>query len=104
MPATSRSGQDFVTLYPGTRPLIATGAVAVAAALLVMLAAALSLLPGGLGGTEAVMVTLLVWKGQSLADAAAATLVIRLATLWFAVGLGVFFLYLLAGRGGKPAA
>lgn len=53
-----------------------------------MLAGALSFMPGGLGGAEAVMVSLLVWKGMLSADAIAATILIRLATLWFAVGVG----------------
>ncbi|WP_282410311.1 lysylphosphatidylglycerol synthase transmembrane domain-containing protein [Pseudomonas sp. PS02303] len=55
-----------------------------------MLAGALSFMPGGLGGAEAVMVGMLVWKGMPSADAIAATVLIRLATLWFAVGIGVF--------------
>lgn len=54
-----------------------------------MLAGALSFMPGGLGGAEAVMVGMLVWKGMPSADAIAATVLIRLATLWFAVGVGV---------------
>ncbi|GAB3378516.1 lysylphosphatidylglycerol synthase transmembrane domain-containing protein [Azotobacter armeniacus] len=53
-----------------------------------MLAGALSFMPGGLGGAEAAMAALLVWKGMAGADAVAATVLIRLATLWFAVGLG----------------
>lgn len=53
-----------------------------------MLTGALSFMPGGLGGAEAAMVALLVWKGMAGADAVAATVLIRLATLWFAVGLG----------------
>lgn len=57
-----------------------------------MLAGALSFMPGGLGGAEAVMVALLVWKGMPSADAIAATVLIRLATLWFAVGIGAAFL------------
>lgn len=58
-----------------------------------MLAGALSFMPGGLGGAEAVMVSLLVWKGMPSADAVAATVVIRLATLWFAVALGAALIY-----------
>jgi uncharacterized membrane protein YbhN (UPF0104 family) len=54
-----------------------------------MLAGALSFLPGGLGGAEAIMVGLLLWKGIPEAQAVAATVIIRLATLWFAVALGV---------------
>lgn len=49
---------------------------------------ALSFLPGGLGSTEAVMVALLVAYGYSMPDAMLLTLVCRLLTLWFAVGLG----------------
>lgn len=59
-----------------------------------MLAGALSFLPGGLGGTEAVMVGLLLWKGVMLPEAVAATVLIRLTTLWFAVVLGVVALAL----------
>jgi len=53
-----------------------------------MLAGALSFLPGGLGGAEAVMVALLIWADIPEAQAVAATVIIRLTTLWFAVGLG----------------
>src|SRR5690606_28338431 len=44
-----------------------------------MLAGALSFLPGGLGGAEAVMVSLLVLKGMTMPAAIAATVFIRLA-------------------------
>ena len=50
---------------------------------------ALSFLPGGLGGTEATMILLLGVTGASVADAGAATILLRLATLWFAVVIGV---------------
>lgn len=55
-----------------------------------MLAGALSFLPGGLGGAEAIMIALIVWKGAGNAEAIAATVLIRLSTLWFAVGIGLF--------------
>lgn len=54
-----------------------------------MLVGALSFLPGGLGGTEATMTGLLVLQGMPLPEAVAATVIIRLATLWFAVVLGL---------------
>ncbi len=57
-----------------------------------MLAGALSFMPGGLGGAEAVMVSLLVLKGMTLPAAIAATVSIRLATLWFAVLIGLLAL------------
>ena len=57
-----------------------------------MLVGALSFLPGGLGGSEAAMVALLTLNGLPEASAVSATLICRLATLWFAVGLGAIFL------------
>lgn len=54
------------------------------------LAGALAMLPGGLGVTEASMAGLLSNTGEnvSLAVAGAATILVRLATLWFGVSLG----------------
>lgn len=54
-----------------------------------MLVGALSFLPGGLGSAEVVMALLLVLNGATNAEAATATLIIRLATLWFAVVIGL---------------
>jgi uncharacterized protein (TIRG00374 family) len=68
-----------------------------------MLAGALSFMPGGLGGAEIVMASLLVWKGMGSADAIAATVLIRLSTLWFAVAIGVVALLALRGRTRKAA-
>ena len=50
---------------------------------------ALTLLPGGLGSTEAGTVGLLALQGVGVAVATPATLLIRLMTLWFATALGV---------------
>lgn len=57
-----------------------------------MLVGALSFLPGGLGGAEATMVTLLMLNHVAQPQAVAATVIIRLATLWFAVALGLLAL------------
>ena len=65
-------------------PLLATGFYAVA-----MVAGALSALPAGLGGTEAVLTGLLVAHGASAATALGITVLARLLTLWLAVALGV---------------
>ncbi|MDR1461737.1 MAG: flippase-like domain-containing protein [Azoarcus sp.] len=54
-----------------------------------MLAGALSFMPGGLGGAEAVMGGLLVFSGMSGPEAIAATVLIRAGTLWFAVFIGI---------------
>lgn len=57
-----------------------------------MLIGGLSFLPGGLGGSEAVMIGLLTLHGLPDASAVTATLICRLATLWFAVAIGSVFL------------
>lgn len=54
-----------------------------------MLIGALSFLPGGLGGAEATMLALLMLNHVEQPQAVAATIIIRLATLWFAVILGI---------------
>ena len=64
--------------------LTATGFYAVA-----MVAGALSALPAGLGGTEAVLTGLLVAHGATPAAALSITVLVRLLTLWLAVGIGV---------------
>ena len=50
---------------------------------------ALTLLPGGLGSTEAGTVGLLALQGVGVSASTPATLLIRLMTLWFATALGV---------------
>nr|WP_281423895.1 lysylphosphatidylglycerol synthase transmembrane domain-containing protein [Oceanobacter mangrovi] len=62
-----------------------------------MLAGAASFMPGGLGGAEAAMTAMLTLLGVPLHVAIAVTLMIRLATLWFAVVIGLLML-LLWGR------
>ena len=59
---------------------------------LAMVAGALSALPAGLGGTEAVLAGLLVAQGVTPSIALALTVVVRLLTLWLAVALGVLAL------------
>ncbi|WP_246535088.1 UbiA family prenyltransferase [Methylomonas paludis] len=56
---------------------------------------ALSFLPGGLGGTEALMVALLAAHGYTMPDAILLTLVCRLLTLWFAVLIGWIAVFML---------
>ncbi|HEY2737453.1 MAG TPA: flippase-like domain-containing protein, partial [Thermoanaerobaculia bacterium] len=52
----------------------------------------LSMLPGGLGAAEGSMAALLHAQGLGTADANLITLVVRGATLWFAVGWGLLAL------------
>ena len=59
---------------------------------LAMVAGALSALPAGLGGTEAVLAGLLVAQGATAADALGITVLARLLTLWLAVAIGLLAL------------
>ena len=68
--------------------------------LAILAGAAAVFLPAGLGGTEAVMTGLLLGVGLALPEAVAVTLICRLATLWFAVGVGAAALLWLEYRGG----
>lgn len=68
-----------------------------------MLVGAISFLPGGLGGAEAVMVGLLLVNSINEPTAVAATILIRLATLWFAVFLGILAMLLQVRHKSKPA-
>ena len=52
---------------------------------------AVTFLPGGLGGHEAASVSLSLLYGATQAQAVVATVLIRLLTLWFAVGLGALY-------------
>lgn len=64
-------------------------AAATAIFLVAVLSGTLSGLPGGLGGTEATAVALLLMKGVAPETAILATAIIRITTLWFAVGIGL---------------
>ncbi len=56
---------------------------------LASLAGGLAMLPGGLVATEGVLTALLGSQGMEASAAASATLIVRAATLWFAVLLGL---------------
>ncbi|MGD0960278.1 MAG: UbiA family prenyltransferase [Methylomonas sp.] len=64
---------------------------------------ALSFLPGGLGGTEAVMIALLDTHGYPLPDAILLTLICRLLTLWFAVAIGWLAVFALRPKPNREA-
>ena len=74
--------------------------VAVGVFVFATMAGGLTGAPGGLGGAEAAMVALLALDGVPLEIALPATLIIRLTTLWFAIGLGLLAVPL-AERGKK---
>ncbi|WP_448562577.1 HAD-IB family hydrolase [Trichothermofontia sp.] len=65
---------------------------------------ALTFLPGGIGGTEALLVGLSVFYGASRTIAVTATFLIRLLTLWFAVAIGILALMTIQQRSTFPAS
>jgi len=74
----------------GLNPSVRLLSIAVFAFAFSTIIGALSALPGGLGATEASLAGLLVLLVPlPTATAAAATLLLRLATLWFAVLIGL---------------
>jgi uncharacterized membrane protein YbhN (UPF0104 family) len=99
-------GAEAVAFYLVLReldiPVDLPGAVGIYAT--AMLAGALSFVPGGLGGTEAVMASLLILGGAPPPSAVAATTIIRVATLWFAVALGMVCLLVTEAAGRRDAA
>lgn len=62
---------------------------AVAIFIFAMISGGATGMPGGVGGAEAVMIALLTLEGVPLEAAIPATAIIRITTLWFAVGLGI---------------
>ncbi len=96
-------GAEGVALYVileklevGTSLTLAIGIYSVS-----VLVGALSFIPGGLGSTEAIMILLLKLIGADLPTAIAATLICRLATLWFAVVIGGFAMVAVEGKSRK---
>ncbi len=67
-----------------------------------MLAGAASFVPGGLVGAELAMISLLVLLGADSPTAYAATVICRVATLWFAVLLGLLAFLALTLMGITP--
>lgn len=66
---------------------------------LAMLVGAASMIPGGLGSTEATLTTLLMAEGSPLHTAALAVIGIRLAFLWFSIVVGFIAFGVLEWRG-----
>lgn len=83
------------SMFPGVH-LSATAGVGVYA--VAVLVGALSFLPGGLGGTEAVMTALLTTQGYAVGEAFLITMACRMVTLWLAVGIGWVAVLLLRNR------
>ena len=76
---------------------------AVAIFLFSMLTGGATGMPGGVGGAEAAMVALLALQGVPVEVSVPATAIIRLTTLWFAVGIGMLVFPLAEGLGSRRA-
>ena len=87
----------IVNAFPGAHVDLGLAMVIYAAT---TIAGALSFLPGGLGVTEGAMTAMLVTAATGVDKALAfdATLLTRLATLWFAVGIGLVLLAIARAR------
>ncbi len=83
------------SMFPGV-PLPSAAGVGIYA--VAVLVGALSFLPGGLGGTEAVMTALLTTQGYTVGEAFLITMACRIVTLWLAVGIGWVAVFLLRNR------
>jgi len=92
----------IVNAFPGAHVELGLAMVIYAST---TIAGALSFLPGGLGVTEGAMTILLVQSAAQIDQATAldATLLTRLATLWFGVVLGLVFLAFARARIEKTA-
>jgi glycosyltransferase 2 family protein len=103
--AWSAQGFGFYLILQGLHvnsdPLSAIGIYTLGA----LAGAAAFFMPGGIGGTELVMTTMLVHRGAPLTIAVIATLVCRLATLWFAVLVGIISTFIVEAwpEGAPPA-
>jgi glycosyltransferase 2 family protein len=85
----------IVNAFPGAEVPVGLAMVIYAST---TIAGAVSFLPGGLGVTEGAMAILLVQSHLAEPVALDATLLIRLATLWFGVLLGLVLLAIARGR------
>jgi len=81
----------IISAFPGTNVPLGLATLIYATT---TIAGALSFLPGGLLVTEATMTLFLVETARNVDQptAVAATILVRLATLWFAVGIGIIAL------------
>ena len=87
--AWAAEGVGFYMILQGLRlQLSATSAIGIYA-IAALAGAAAFFMPGGIGGMEVAMTSMLVARGAPLSAAVIATLLCRIATLWFAVIIGI---------------
>lgn len=83
-------GVQTITLYQAVLIHTASGLIG-----------ALSMLPGGIGGMEAASISLAILYGATQTQAVAATFLIRLLTLWFAIAVGIVAMVSIRNRTNK---
>jgi uncharacterized protein (TIRG00374 family) len=67
------------------------------------LVGAVSMLPGGIGSTEAGMMGLLTFTGINYTEGLPAVILIRLSTLWAAVAVGIGFMIFMTARSARAS-
>jgi len=82
----------WILLGLGTTEILPFTAIFIFSASVLLGAA--SMIPGGIGSSEALMIAMLIFFGANDSTAVTATLLIRLATLWYGVGLGAIAWFL----------
>jgi uncharacterized protein (TIRG00374 family) len=85
----SAEGLGFYLICQGLHQNVAASTAIGIYAIASLAGSAAFFLPAGIGGMEIVMTTLLIAQGSPLRTAVIATLLCRIATLWFAVLIGV---------------
>lgn len=100
--AWGMEGYGLLLVMQQYQPDHSTLAMAMAIYGLGILLGAVSMSPAGLGASELAMASLLVMAGFDMPSAIAITYICRLATLWFAVVLGLISLFFMYCVGIKP--
>jgi len=101
--AWGAEGMGFYVLCEGLGLPIGPGPAVGIYSVAVLAGSAAVFLPGGIGGMEIIMSSLLVEAGATLKVAVIATILCRLATLWFAVLIGIIAASLAELASGRTA-
>lgn len=95
-------GYGLLLVMQAYSPELSTIYLAVAVYGLAILLGTISMSPAGIGASEFIMASLLVLAKFDMPSAIAITYICRIATLWFAVGLGLLCMVVLSAVGIKP--
>ena len=95
-------GYGLLLVMQAYSPELSTIYLAVAVYGLAILLGTISMSPAGIGASEFIMASLLVLAKFDMPSAIAITYICRIATLWFAVLLGLLCMLILSAVGIKP--